>query len=163
MERLQNAVEVFGRAGNGLGSVAIVVMMLLICGDIIGRYILRMPIAGAFEFSEFLMVGIIFVGFAHTQAAQAHIKIDLLVPRLSRGARAFLNRFNLSLTLVFFALITWRGGVAAWRAYEIDDRTAGLVRLPFWPAKAVVPIGAGLLCLQILVELLGKTREGEGK
>lgn len=162
-QKLHEFVSIAGQGGNILGSVGIVFMMFLICGDIIGRYVLRMPIAGAFELSEFIMAGIIFVGFAYTQAQKAHIKIDLLTPRLSPSAQYFLNIFNLSLTLCFYALITWRGGVAVWRAFLLDDKTAGLVRIPFWPAKAVVPIGATLFCLQILLDLVESIQERRSK
>lgn len=148
-----------GRGGNILGSVGIVVMMFLVCGDVIGRYVLRKPIVGAFEFTEFLMAGIIFIGFAYSQAQKAHLKIDLLLERMSPNTQFFLQVFNLVVTLLFFALIAWRGIVGSWEAYVLDDKTAGLVRIPYWPAKAVVPLGAILLCSQIFMDLVESLQE----
>ena len=158
-ERFKKYVLFVGGGGNILGSVGIVVMMFLVCGDIIGRYFLRRPIVGAHEFTEFLMAGIIFIGFAHTQAQKAHLKIDLLLPRLGQNTQDFFQIFNLVVTFLFYALIAWRGIVGSWEAYVLDDKTAGLVRIPYWPAKAVVPLGAILLCSQILMDLVMSVQE----
>ncbi len=142
-----------------MGSVGIVVMMFLVCGDIIGRYLLRKPIVGAFEFTEFLMAGIIFIGFAFSQAQKAHLSIDLLFARLPQNPQYFLRIFNLGMTFLFYALIAWRGAVGSWEAYVLDDKTPGLIRIPYWPAKAVIPLGAFLLCSQILLDLVEGFRE----
>ncbi|MBM4332634.1 MAG: TRAP transporter small permease [Deltaproteobacteria bacterium] len=158
-EGFKKCVLFMGRGGNILGSVGIVVMMLLVCGDVIGRYVLRKPIVGAFELTEFLMAGIIFIGFAYSQAQKAHLKIGLLLPRLPQNAQFFFQIFNLVVTFLFFALIAWRGIVGSWEAYALDDKTPGLVRIPYWPAKAVVPLGAVLLCSQILMDLLEGLQE----
>lgn len=157
-EGIQKSILVVGRAGNMLGSAGIVVMMFLVCGDIIGRYILRTPIVGAYEINEFLMAGIIFIGFAYSQAQKAHLSIDLLFGRLPQATQYFLNIFNLVVTFLFYGLIAWRGVVGSWEAYALDDKTAGLVRIPYWPAKAVIPLGAALLCSQIILDLVETVR-----
>lgn len=162
-EGFKKYVLFVGGGGNILGSVGIVVMMFLVCGDIIGRYVLRKPIVGAFEFTEFLMAGIIFIGFAYSQAQKAHLKVDLLSTRLPPKTQYFLQIFNLSITFLFYALIAWRGIVGSWEAYVLDDKTAGLVRIPYWPARAVVPLGAVLLCSQILMDIVGSLQARRGK
>lgn len=158
-EGVKKYVSLIGGGGNVLGSAGIVVLMFLICGDIIGRYVLRTPIVGAFEFSEFLMAGIIFIGFAYSQAQKAHLKIDLLSSRLPVKTQHFFSLFNLVVTFLFYALIAWRGIAGSWEAYMLDDKTPGLVRIPFWPARAVVPLGAVLLCSQLLMDIVEALRE----
>jgi TRAP-type C4-dicarboxylate transport system permease small subunit len=158
-EAVRKLVLWIGGGGNILGSAGIVAMMFLVCGDIIGRYVLRKPIVGAYELTEFLMAGIIFIGFAYSQARKDHLRVDLLVLRMRPNTQHFLKVFNLAVTFLFYAVIAWRGILGSWEAYELDDRTAGLVRIPYWPAKAVVPLGALLLCSQILVEIVESLRE----
>jgi TRAP-type C4-dicarboxylate transport system permease small subunit len=158
-EGVKKFVLVVGGGGNILGSAGIVVMMFLVCGDIVGRYLLRAPIVGAFEITEFLMAGIIFIGFAFTQAQKAHLSIDLLFTRLTPSTQNSLTIFNLIVTFLFYALIAWRGVVGSWEAYALDDKTAGLIRIPYWPARAVIPLGAILLCLQIFLDIVEGLRE----
>jgi len=158
-EGLKKYVLFVGGGGNILGSVGIVVMMFLVCGDIIGRYLLRTPIVGALELTEFLMAGIIFIGFAYSQAQKAHLRIDLLLTRLPQNSQYFLRIFNLAITFLFYALIAWRGIVGSWEAYVLDDKTPGLIRIPYWPPKAVIPLGAVLLCSQILLDIVESLQE----
>jgi len=158
-KRFKKYVLFVGGGGNILGSVGIVVLMFLVCGDIFGRYVLGKPIVGAFEFTEFLMAGIIFIGFAYTQAQKAHLRIDLLSNRLPPNHRYFLHIFSLIVTFLFYALIAWRGAAGSWEAILLDEKTPGLIRIPYWPAKAVIPLGAVLLCLQILIDIGESLRE----
>jgi TRAP-type C4-dicarboxylate transport system permease small subunit len=152
-EGVKKTVSFLSKGGHILGSAAIIVTMFLVCADVFARYVLKAPIVGAFEINEFLIAGIIFIGFAYSQAQKAHMNIDLLTNRLSPNIKFFLKIFNLAAVFLFYALIAWRGMVGCWEAFELDDRTPGLIRIPYWPAKAVVPLGAVLLCLQVLMDI----------
>ena len=160
-QEVKKSVSFLTGGGHILGSAAIIVMMFLVCADVFARYVLRTPIVGAFEITEFLMAGIIFIGFAYSQAQKAHMSIDLLTTHLPQSTQHFLKIFNLIVVFLFFALIAWRGVVGCWEAFELDDKTPGLIRIPYWPARAVIPLGAALLCLQVfldIVESLGERR-----
>jgi TRAP-type C4-dicarboxylate transport system permease small subunit len=153
-EGFKKSVSFLTRGGHILGAAAIIVMMFLVCADVFARYVLSRPIVGAFEISEFLMAGIIFIGFAYSQAQKTHMSIDLLTGHLSQNTQYFLKIFNLVVFFLFYALIAWRGAVGSWEAFELDDNTPGLIRIPYWPAKAVVPLGAALLCLQVFLDIV---------
>jgi len=160
-DELKKNVSFLTGGGHILGSAAIIIMMFLVCADVFARYVLRTPIVGAFEITEFLMAGIIFIGFAYSQAQKAHMNIDLLTAHLPPNMQKMLTIFNLLVVFLFYALIAWRGVVGCWEAFELDDKTPGLIRIPYWPAKAVIPLGSALLCLQVfmdIVESLGERR-----
>ena len=55
-------------------------MMLLTCSDVIGRYFLNRPIYGAFELTEMMMAGLIFVGLPLVTLRQEHVTVDVLDP-----------------------------------------------------------------------------------
>jgi TRAP-type C4-dicarboxylate transport system permease small subunit len=151
-------VVTMNRAGSVLSQAAIVLMMLLISADIAGRSAFGVPVLGAYELSEFLMGMTVFAGIGYVQARKEHLTIDLVTSRLPRGVVARLDLVHAAAGVLLYGLIAWQGLLGAWYAYEIGDRTAGLVRIPYWPAKAIVPLGAALLTLQIVADAISRPR-----
>jgi TRAP-type C4-dicarboxylate transport system permease small subunit len=118
------------------------------------RYVFNSPIQGTFELSEFGLVGIVFFSIAYIQSEKGHIKIDIATTWMSRNGQMALDIFSYLLGIAFFAIVFWQSGKMAWKAWIIKDYTMGLVEFPLWPAKFLVPYGAGLICLQFLSNLV---------
>lgn len=156
---MRKASEAVSRGGDVFARFILVVMMLLICADVFGRYVIRYPIVGAYEASEFFMSAIVFVALAYTQLHKANVRVDLVYERLPSNLQSAMAIFNTLLALGLFLLITWRSGADVIMAWELNDRTAGLIRLPLWPAKAMVPLGSGLLCLQFIIDIWDRFHE----
>lgn len=156
---LRKPLEMVSRGGDVFARFILVVMMLLICADVFGRYVIRHPIVGAYEVAEFFMSTIVFVALAYTQLQKANVSVDLVYERLPPKVQSAMAIFNTLLALGLFLLITWLGSADVLRALELNDRTAGLVRLPLWPAKAMVPLGSGLLCLQFITDIWDRIHE----
>jgi TRAP-type mannitol/chloroaromatic compound transport system permease small subunit len=56
--------------------------------------------------------------------------------------------------LVIFSIVTWQSGRLAWEAWETQDYTMGIVQFPLWPAKTILPIGVGLFCLRLFLDII---------
>jgi TRAP-type C4-dicarboxylate transport system permease small subunit len=66
-----------------LGVVAAVVLfglMVLTCGDVVGRYFLSRPVFGAFELTEMLLAALIFAGLPLVTLRNEHVTVDVLDP-----------------------------------------------------------------------------------
>jgi TRAP-type C4-dicarboxylate transport system permease small subunit len=135
------------------GGTIVVILAVLIATDVALRYLFNKPIAGLYELSEFMFIGSIFLGIALLQAEKGHVNIELLTSKLPLEAQRVLNIFSYSVGLVAFFLITWRAGYLAWQAWYMHDYSCGFVQWPMWPAKSVVPLGTGLLCLRLIRDL----------
>ena len=149
--RLLHAVE---GLMNVLANICIFAMMFLIFVDVFARYVFNSPIKGAYETCVSLMVGMVFFGVAYTQAKKGNIAILILVSRLSSRMRTILNIVIWVLCLGLCVLITWQAGRLAFEAWRLGDYTAGAVRLPVWPAKSVISLGAGVLCLTLVADIV---------
>jgi len=57
-------------------------MVLIICTDVIGRYLFSAPIQGAAELATSLFLWVIFLGTAGAMQRHLHVNIDLLLTRL---------------------------------------------------------------------------------
>lgn len=98
-------------------------------------------------------MGIVFLGFAHTQAKGGHVRVELLIARVGPAWRRGLDLLGLAVGVAVFAMIFWTGLKDAWGAWATGDYTLGSVAFPIWPSKLMVPVGSLLLCLRLVVQI----------
>lgn len=131
----------------------LLVLMFLGAADVIGRYLLNKPIRGAYAISEVMLVAIVFFGWAYTLSVRGHVRLDTLVSRLRPRAQAISGFITSFVALVIFSLITWQSALKAmtsWQAHEY----IGVIFIPVFPFQFFVSVGAFVLCLELIVEML---------
>ena len=131
-----------------ISSVLIFFLVFLVTADVFGRYALGSPIPGTFEITEALMVLIVFLAYAHTEATGHNIRIQLIEKRISERQKTILDLLAYLLGMFIFGVICWQAWVQASVSLEINQRMSGLLRLPLWPAKFAVVLGSFLLVVQ---------------
>lgn len=147
-----------GGLGIGLAGASLLLMVLLGTLDIIGTKFFSRPLPGTFEATEALMVLGVFLALPYTQARRQHIAVDLVVARLGPAARRALDVSALALTLGVFALVAWRGWILGLNSLAVREYASGIIRFPVYPAKLALAIGATLMVLQVLVDLVDALR-----
>jgi len=128
-------------------------MMLLGTVDVMGRYLFNKPVLGTFETFEILLPAIVLLGLGYTQESRAHVKVEILISRLSFRKQAFLNFITNGFALLISILILWRGWVLTvvyWRM----GRRIPTIEVPMYLPQLLVPIGALLLSFVLLVQML---------
>jgi TRAP-type C4-dicarboxylate transport system permease small subunit len=128
-------------------------MMFLVTFDVIGRFLFNRPIHGVTEITEFMMVGLLYFTLAHTQALKAHINVEIFTLHYLPRTRLVAELITYFLGLFTFAFITWQGFKSALDAWRIQEVTFGLLELPLFPAKVLVPIGSLILCLRFILDI----------
>lgn len=134
------------------GGIILTAMMLLVTGDVLGRYLFNSPVHGTTEVIEFMMVALLYFTLAHTQAAKAHIRVEMFVSRLSPKAQLICDEMAYIMGFVLFALITWQATLSAIKAWQLWETTFGVILFPLFPAKVLIPIGSFLFCLRLLLD-----------
>jgi TRAP-type C4-dicarboxylate transport system permease small subunit len=160
MSAFQRLYRGYGRLLRGFGlisSLATFVMMVLVVANVIGRYLLNKPLTGTLEFTESLLVLIIFLSVALTQYDGGHIRVTLLTRRLPKaGARAL----TVAAMLAGAAFFSWCA-YAAWRfayqSWSFNEYEWGTVAFPLYPVKFVVFLGILLLAVQFLLDAIAET------
>ena len=144
---------------NIVAPILLVAMMLLVVCDVGGRYLFNRPVHGTLEITEFIMVGLVFLTLAHTQAIKAHIQVELLIGLMSRRKKLILDLVTYLLGAGIFALIAWQNWLSFLDSWGIREQTDGYIPFPVYPAKLVVPIGCFLLTLRFIVDIMGAIKE----
>ncbi len=157
-----SATSLVEKAGVFTGAFLIVSMMLLTTADVVGRYIFNAPIMGATEAVEMLLVGVVFLGVAYVQSRRGHVEIEMIKNFFSKKGQRIITIVGLLIGLCPLSLITWQASTLAWRAFITGDQTMGLSKIPFWPAKTALAFGIGLLCIQLLLDLILEIKKLRG-
>lgn len=133
-------------------------MMILGTADVMGRYIFNRPILGTFEIFEILLPAIVLLGLGYTQENRAHVRMELLISRLSVRTQTILNLITNGCALLISILILWRGLVLT-ISYCYMGRTIPTIEIPMFLPQLLVPLGALLLSLVLIVQILQNITE----
>ena len=128
-------------------------MVLLITADVIGRAIGKATMV-ADEISRYMLVGIIFLGLAHTQRAGRHIEVDLLTRYLPQRLR---RPLALAALLIGTAFVWWLFIFTVPNViqnYTHHVTSLGYIDVPMWIPHLFIPLGLGLLAMQMTIELI---------
>jgi len=134
----------------------VVLLMLLVCTEVVKRYILNMPTAWIFDATNMLYGSLFMLCGAYTLAQNGHVRGDFLYSSMKPRTQAL---FDLILYVVFFipgiAALAYAGfsyAGASWRILEHSAVTAD--GPPVYPFKTVIPIAGALVMLQGVAEIV---------
>lgn len=131
----------------------IAIMMISTTIDTTARYLFNFPIAGVFEVNEVILVVCVFMGLAWCQIERGHIRVTILLARLSPKKALILDIMAWIVALSFVLILaqqTWHDAVYA---YSIKMFRWGRIQMPIWWARALVPIGLWLLAIQLILDI----------
>jgi TRAP-type C4-dicarboxylate transport system permease small subunit len=154
------------RALLALAAVITFSLSFLVVADIIGRVVFNSPVKGTPEIVSMSIVIICFLLAGYAVHSGGMIYTDVLVGALGPRANAFSSLVTSVLGTSFFALIVWGSfepTLHAWTSGEFEGE--GALRVPVWPARVVVMLGAALVTLIYLGQLIASARaflRGEG-
>ena len=140
-----------------VASIAALVMMFAGAGDAFATFI-GQPIPGALELAELLMVLVVFLALPDAEKYGKQIRIDLLTSRMPKSVSEALALLGAVLSAAFYAAMAWQ----AWRLFNdswaIREHTAGLVKFPVFPAKALFAVGVTLVAVVAAHNVLRRLR-----
>ena len=151
----------FGRVLTWLhiaGSSLIMVLMLIIVCDVLGRALFDHPLTGATELVRVCVVSVLFLGLPKTFRAGKQIRATILLNKISARANGLLDMLAHVAGIVLFALMvysSWELLVEAWQVGEFEG--AGALRVPTYPLRALIVTSAALCLLQLVLAAWGSS------
>lgn len=156
--RLRRGVHAAARLAALISALCVVALMLTTTADVLRRTATGRALPGSVEYGELLMVGMVFLGLAYAQHQKEHVSVSVLTSRLPVRS-AMVVRTTGMLTMVGFLL--WLSVAAygeAMRSLASGEYRFGLLQVPMWPARLVIPVGVALLALETLIDLWDAVR-----
>ena len=135
-----------------VGTIGLFLLMLVVTADVFLRDVFNQPIKGSIEIAELFQVLVVFFGLAYCEAHRGHVRAEVLIAYLGRRAQLALDAFTTLIALGLFALMVWYStlnAIETWHSQELFE----MMRIPVWPYRFIVPVGAFVFCLELLLRL----------
>ena len=137
--------------------IALLVMVLL---GIVDRYI-SVPIKGTDAYAGYFMAGAGFLALAHTFRRGEHIRVTLILQKLSAGKRRGFEIWSLFAGTVLCALFAFFSTRFMWQSRELKDISTSMDAMPLWIPQIVMAVGTTVLFVALLDQLVVALRGGE--
>lgn len=138
-------------------------LSFLVVADVIGRVAFDHPVKGTPEIVSMTIVIICFLQASYAIRSGGMLRVDI-VDMLPPRARAVFILFGCLLGALFFAVILY-GGIDplyhAWNSNEYEGE--GALRVPSWPARAAVLLGAALAMFDYVLAGLAQIKTVLGR
>lgn len=148
--------RVLARVEAGLAATASVIMaaiMLIVAADVGMRYIFNQPFGWSYDLvSLYLVLAIFYFCLSRGFATHAHVGVDIVHYYVSPTIRRVFALVTCVVSAPLFALIAAVCFARARAAYVDDDVLAGAIPWPTWVTIALVPLGAGLMTVRLIID-----------
>lgn len=149
--------EKFVRLLNGIGTLWILALLLLINADVVGRNLFLAPINGVIEMVEISMIAIVFLQLGDATRVGRLTRSDgffgLIQAKKPNVGRFMGGIFDLFGALLMFFILygTWPSLIQAW---ELNDYVGneGVFTAPKWPMIFILLLGS-LVTLLLFLKL----------
>jgi TRAP-type C4-dicarboxylate transport system permease small subunit len=142
---------------NLLAAAAIMALMFLGVFQILMRTVFNKPITGYIDLVELSMASMAFLGAAYTQRMGSHIRMELLIGRLSGRALWAVEALGAAMAMFIIAVLIYYSYGHFLRAYTLGDTTIDAEYVT-WPSKLLVPIAFSIWWCRLALQFFGALR-----
>jgi TRAP-type C4-dicarboxylate transport system permease small subunit len=130
------------------GGVLLLLMSYTVI-DVVLRYVFNRPFSGSLEFTEFMMVLIVFLAIAFTGWTGGHIAVDLFEKQLDRPSLRYLPAIISFAGALLFAVIAVR---VTLETIATLPQISNMLRWPHFPFRFTVAFGAATFALVLFIQ-----------
>jgi TRAP-type C4-dicarboxylate transport system permease small subunit len=152
---LLDGIDMMGRLDGWLGAACLVALTGLMLGEVLVRALSEVfpwvpaDIPIAWEYSSYLMAASFTFGAAMTLRAGGHIRVTLVLARVTPATRRWLEAVLAALGVAFTGFLAVAMVNFTWRSFSSDQVSLSSAT-PLWIPQALVTFGICLLVLQFL-------------
>lgn len=150
---LRRALDALYLLGGVLGALALAAIGAIIAAQVAGRQF-GLTVLGADDLTAFSVAASATLPLAYAFRHGAHIRVDLIVGRLSGAARFAMETVSLGLAAALCAFFAFAMLDLAWDSWQFEDVAQGSVAWKLWVPQGMVGVGVALFALCLLDDLL---------
>lgn len=160
MRTLEKAIDGLANILAVLAGFLIVVMMLHVTLDVIGKYFFNQPIEGTIEYvAAYYMVGIIFLPLAYVSRGEGQIRVDLFTQKLTGRKLGILEGSVGLCTLLYLAVFVWRTGLeAVEKTIQGEMWESSVDYVAVWPSRWFLPVGCAAMAFFVFQRVIQNFR-----
>jgi TRAP-type C4-dicarboxylate transport system permease small subunit len=148
------ALTAIERVFAALTAVSLMGIMIVVCIDVLMRYLFNAPISWVFDaISLYALAAVFYLSVSRAFAHGDHVRIDVVLQAVPRPVGRWMRILQNLLALPVVLLIAWFVAGQAWTAYSMGLVLNGPVPWPTWPTPLLAAIGMLLLSLRLIIDL----------
>ena len=124
-------------------------MTLLILSQIVARS-MGVIIPSSEDFAGWLLSATVFFWLAYTFNSGGHIRVSILLIRLSESTRRYVELFNLFVGLLISAYLAFYTFYTVYDSFAYDEVTDTYLVVPLWLVQLPMAVGSLFLFIAIL-------------
>jgi TRAP-type C4-dicarboxylate transport system permease small subunit len=140
------------RLGRTVSSALLILMVILINVEVVGRYFFKVSTLIADEYSAYFFVGCTFFGFSYSFRQGHFLRVSLLTDKLPSKAQALLHCGAAFLAFVLSSVVTYEVAMLTLISIQFNSVSIQPSATPLWIPQVIMPIGMGGLSLLFLSE-----------
>ncbi|MDR5652637.1 TRAP transporter small permease subunit [Ruixingdingia sedimenti] len=146
-----------------IAGLTVVLMMIHVMVDVIGKYVFNAPLPGTAEVvAAYYMIGCVFLPLAWVEASGGSIVVEVIYEKVSPRARRVMLKLADIVSIIYYSVLGWFSWGVATHAWRINETVDGIWRITTWPAKFLLPFGFAIAVIVIVLRLFlgerGKVR-----
>ncbi|WP_425091719.1 TRAP transporter small permease subunit [Tropicimonas sp. S265A] len=148
------AVAALSTLAGWISAAMIVAAVILTCQMIFVRFVLNGSTVWQTEAVIYLAVGATLIGLPYVQYLRGHVNVDLIPLMMPKGLRRVAAMFTLSISIAIIGVMLFYGFEYWHFAWERGWRSDTVWGPKLWVPYLVLPVGFGLLMLQLIADLV---------
>lgn len=132
--------------------ISTIVIVLLVFLQVLARYVFDMSVGWSAELSRYLLIWITWVSTSYAIRKREHIRISVVVERLSVPIQKVIEIIVIFLWGIFATVMAIVGTQIVMNIQLMGQKTSTL-GLPMWVIYVIIPLGGILMLLRLIQQL----------
>ena len=155
--------DIVSKACGAFAVIALALAILIIVELVFERYFFQRAITWQTELVTMLLVASTFIGSVYVLSEKAHVSMEWIYDFLSKKNIIRLKIFTSSVSLLFFLILFYFGFLMFEEAFTKNYSTGTVWDPPLWIPYSSMMLGALLMILQYIAEIIKLTDEKDFK
>ncbi len=168
---MRTILDTLYRVSGAVAAFCLVAICLIVVAQVGGRIIdgiatlitgerIGLLVPSAAEFSGFFLAAASFLALAYTFRADGHIRVSLLITRLSGRPRHWIEVWCLAFAIALAGFFTWHTILLVADSMEYGEVSYGMIPVPLWIPQSFMALGLIVLTIA-LVDDMARVLRGE--
>lgn len=162
---MRRFLNILYRASGVLGAFFLAVICLTVLAQVGARFIdllalwlvgerMGLIVPSAAEFTGFFLVAASFLGLAYTLRAGGHIRVSLLIRRLTGQRRRWIEVWCLGFSALLCGYFAWHALLLVRDSLLFGEMSYGIIAVPLWIPQIGMALGLVILIIALLDDLV---------
>lgn len=147
-------IEALNEKTGRVVSVLFIPLMLFTFMEVILRYFFNSPTIWAWDMNIQIFGLLIIFGGAYTYISDGHVRVDLIIARVSRRTRAIMDLISSFFFFFGFSILLITSSLEAWRSFVTREHVTSIWEPPLYPLKMMIPLAILLFLLQGIAHVI---------